>query len=214
MVTLMDSLCGLALSVGLLTSAQRGPIVPFVPDPKVPMPAAKEWKDPGYLKIVWIQSPNCDSRKAGSPVDTIVIHSTAIDSLEKTTEVFQRTKENPVSAHFTIGKDGSIVQNVSTFQRAWHAGVSKDASGRQSVNHYSIGIELVNKDDGKDGYPEAQLQALCGIIAEMRRRFPIKQLVSHEFIAIPPGRKIDPANFPWERLKYFGLPMYYGQNKN
>ena len=94
----MDSLCGLALSVGLLTSAQRGPIVPFVPDPKVPMPAAKEWKDPGYLKIVWIQSPNCDSRKAGSPVDTIVIHSTAIDSLEKTTEVFQRTKENPVSA--------------------------------------------------------------------------------------------------------------------
>ena len=186
----------------------------FVPDPKTPMPSIKEWKDPGYLKIIWIQSPNCDKRKAGSIVDTIVVHSTAIDSLRGTTEVFQQSKTNPVSAHFTIGKDGSIVQNVSTFDRAWHAGVSKDAAGRPSVNHYSIGIELVNLDDGKDGYPEPQLMALCGIIAEMKRRFPIKQIVSHEFIAIPPGRKIDPANFPWKRLAYFGLPMYYGQNKS
>jgi len=178
------------------------------------MPAAKDWKDPGYLNIVWIQSPNCDARKKNSIVDTIVVHSTAIASLEKTTEVFQQSKTNPVSSHFTIGKDGSIVQNVSTFDRAWHAGVSKDAAGRPSVNQYSIGIELVNLDDGKDGYPEPQLQALCGIIAEMKRRFPIKQIVSHEFIAIPPGRKIDPAAFPWQRLKYLGLPMYYGQNKN
>jgi N-acetyl-anhydromuramyl-L-alanine amidase AmpD len=119
-----------------------------------------------------------------------------------------------VSSHFTIGKDGSIIQNVSTFDRAWHAGVSKDAAGRQSVNQYSIGIELVNMDDGKDGYPEPQLMALCGIIAEMKRRFPIKQIVSHEFIAIPPGRKVDPNGFPWQRLKYLGLPLYYGQNKN
>ncbi len=203
------------VSPGDVTSlAQRTPIVPNVPDPRTPMPAAKDWKDPGYLNIVWIQSPNFDARKQDATVDTIVVHSTAIASLEKTTEVFQRTKVNPVSSHFTIGKDGSIIQNVSTFERAWHAGVSKDATGRPSLNHYSIGIELVNLDDGKDGYPEAQLQALCGIIAEMRRRFPIKQIVSHEFIAIPPGRKIDPANFPWQRLRYFGLPMYYGQNKS
>ena len=193
---------------------QAGRIVPFVPDPKMAMPAAKDWKDPGYLNLIWIQSPNCDKRQKHTVVDTIVVHSTAIPSLEKTTEVFQRTKPNPVSAHFTIGKDGSIVQNVSTFDRAWHAGVSKDAAGRQNVNQYSIGIELVNMDDGKDTYPDAQIMALCGIIAEMKRRFPIKQIVSHEFIAIPPGRKMDPAAFPWNRLAYLGLPMYYGLNKN
>lgn len=196
-----------------MSTSQHGTI-PFVPDPKSPMPDDAQWRDPGYLKIVWIQSPNCDQRKAGMIVDTIVVHSTAIDSLRDTTKVFQQSKTNPVSAHFTIGKDGSIIQNVSTFDRAWHAGVSKDAGGRQSVNQFSIGIELVNKDDGKDGYTEPQIQALCGIIAEMRRRFPIKQIVSHEFIAIPPGRKIDPAEFPWKRLAYFGLPMYYGQNKS
>ncbi len=187
------------------------------PDPKTPMPSKKDWKDPGYLKVEWIQSPNYGKRPHGiDDVTTIVVHSTVIPTLEETTEAFQHDEQhtpNPVSSHFTIGKDGSIVQNVSTFGRAWHAGKSWDAAGRNNVNDYSIGIELVNLDDGKDPYPEAQIQALCGIIAEMRRRFPIKQIVSHEFIAQPPGRKVDPNGFPWERLKYFGLPLYYGQNK-
>ncbi len=203
-------------NVAPTTIAQPGAIqiMPHVPDPKIPMPAEKDWKDPGFLNIIWIQSPNCDKRRMDTVVDTIVLHSTAIPSLEKTTEVFQRRSPNPVSAHFTIGKDGSIVQNVSTFDRAWHAGASHDVSGRTRVNEFSIGIELVNMDNGKDPYPDAQIQALCGIIAEMRRRFPIKQLVSHEYIAIPPGRKVDPNGFPWQRLAYFGLPMYYGRQKS
>ncbi|MEZ0327027.1 MAG: N-acetylmuramoyl-L-alanine amidase [Fimbriimonas sp.] len=185
-------------------------IVGYVPDPRMPMPTP--WKDPGYLNIWWIQSPNFNKRPEGSVVDTIVVHSTVIPTLENTTAAFQRT-ESQVSAHFTIGRDGSIVQNVSTFDRAWHAGVSKDASGRENLNHYSIGIELVNLNDGKQEYPEAQIRALQGIIGSMKRRFCIKQIVSHEYIAQPPGRKSDPMKFPWERLEYFGIPIYKGQNK-
>ena len=188
------------------------------PDPRTPMPTKADWKDPGYLNIEWIQSPNFGKRPHGiDDVTTIVVHSTVIPTLELTTEAFQRgEKVNPaaVSSHFTIGKDGSIVQNVSTFKRAWHAGKSVDAAGRNNVNDYSVGIELVNADDGKDPYTEPQIQALCGIIAEMKRRFPIKQIVSHEFIALPPGRKVDPNGFPWQRLKYLGLPLYFGRNPN
>jgi len=208
----MMSIIGACLSCVLLSSKDQ--LVPNVPDPKTPMPAAKDWKDPGYLKVIWIQSPNFDARAKGSVVDTIVLHSTAIGSLEKTTEVFQRTKTNPVSSHFTVGRDGSIVQNVSTFDRAWHAGAGHDSKGRTGPNHYSIGIEIVNMDDGHDPYTEAEIQAVCGLIAEMKRRFPIKQIVSHEYIAQPPGSKMDPASFPWNRLAYFGLPMYFGQNKS
>jgi N-acetyl-anhydromuramyl-L-alanine amidase AmpD len=182
------------------------------PDPRTPMPSKAEWKDPGYLQIKWIQSPNFGQRPHGpADVTTIVLHSTVIPTLELTTERFQ-TPSSQVSSHFTVGKDGSIIQNVSTFARAWHAGKSWDAAGRNNVNDYSIGIEMVNLDNGKDPYPEAQIQAVCGLIAEMKRRFPIKQLVSHEFIAQPPGRKQDPNAFPWERLRYFGLPIYTGQN--
>src|SRR4051812_20547580 len=85
-------------------------IVGYVPDPRIPMPTP--WKDPGYLQTVWIQSPNYGHRPQGSVVDTIVVHSTVIPTLEATTGAFQRT-ESQVSSHFTIGKDGSIVQNVS-----------------------------------------------------------------------------------------------------
>lgn len=177
----------------------------------------KPWTEPGYLRLAWIQSPNFGKRPGGiTDVDTIVVHSTVIPTLETTTSAFQRGEDvNPaaVSAHFTIGRDGSIVQNVSTFGRAWHAGVSVGPDGRRSVNDNSIGIELVNLNDGKQEYPEAQLQALRGIIAAMRRRFPIKAIASHEYVAQPPGRKNDPKNFPWERLKDFGLPIYTGEHR-
>ena len=147
-----------------------------VPDPRVPIPSP--WREPGYLRVVWIQSPNFNQRAGGiTDVDGIIVHSTVIPTLEKTTEAFSRgepANPNPVSAHFTVGRDGSVVQNVSTFARAWHAGVSVGPNGRKSLNGNTIGIELVNLNDGKDPYPEAQIQALRGIIAEMVRRFPIK----------------------------------------
>ena len=181
-----------------------------VPDPRDPVPVP--WKNPGYNKFLWLQSPNFGPRPKDAVVDTIVIHATVIPSLELTTSAFQRVSSQ-VSAHYTIERDGSFILNVSTFDRAWHAGVSQDAAGRPNVNNYSIGIELVNLNDGKEPFPDVQVQVLHNIIAGLRRRFPIKQLVSHEFIALPPGRKNDPAGFPWEKLKDFGLPMYYGQNK-
>jgi N-acetylmuramoyl-L-alanine amidase len=191
------------LTVALLV-AQQG-------DGKSPMPSP--WRDPGYMKLVWIQSPNFGPRPDGYEIDTVVIHSTVIPTLEKTTEAFQRTASQ-VSAHYTIGKDGSIVQNVSTFDRAWQAGVSTDHFGRSNVNHFSVGIELVNLNDSKDPYPQAQIDALHAILVVLKRRFPIKQLTSHEYIAKPYGRKSDPTIFPWEKLKDLGLPMYFGKPEN
>jgi N-acetylmuramoyl-L-alanine amidase/AmpD protein len=178
-------------------------------DPRDPMPSP--WKDPGFAKFLWIQSPNFGPRPEGAIVDTVVVHSTVIPTLEQTTNAFLR-ESSQVSAHFTIGRDGSYVMHVSTFDRAWHAGVSVDPNGRTNVNHYSIGIELVNLNDGKQPYPKEQVQVLKWIIAGLKRRFPLKQIVSHEFIAVPAGRKSDPAGFPWESLKDLNLPMYFGKN--
>lgn len=162
---------------------------------------------PGRNKLVWVQSPNCGSRKNMLDVDTIVLHHTAADTLGGTVRWFQDPKSE-VSAHFVVGKDGSIVQQVSTFQRAWHAGVSIDKFGRPNVNNFSIGIEMVNVGDGKDAYTEAQIEAVHHLIAELKRRFPtIKQITSHKFIAQPPGRKPDPLGFPWSRLEDLGIEL-------
>lgn len=169
-----------------------------------PMPVP--WRDPGYSRLLWIQSPHFNVRPWTEPVDTVVVHSTVTPTLEQTTKWFL-SPESKVSAHFTIGRDGSIVQHVSTFGRAWHAGVSKDKAGRDNVNNFSIGIELVNLNDGKDPYPEAQVQVLHFLIAALKHRFPLKQITSHALIAQPPGRKSDPLNFPWDRLADLGLEI-------
>jgi N-acetylmuramoyl-L-alanine amidase len=163
---------------------------------------------PGKNKVVWAASPNFGPRPADSPIDTIVLHHTASSNLGGVVKWFAMT-ESQVSAHYTIGKDGSIVQHVSTFDRAWHAGNSMDRLGRANVNNFSIGIEIVNKGDGSEPYPKDQVEAVYNVCAHLiRHRFPgIKQITSHEFIAIPLGRKNDPRGYPWETLKDLGVPI-------
>jgi N-acetylmuramoyl-L-alanine amidase len=187
-------------TVALATTVLAG-IILVGPDP-MPHP----WSDPGYNHLLWIQSPHCDERPDNTVVDTVVVHSTVNATLQNTTEWFQNPASQ-VSSHFTIGKDGSIVENVSTFNRAWHAGASKDIAGRAHVNDFSIGIELVNLNDGKDPYPAAQLQVLHNLIAHLRERFPLKYVTSHEYIAVPHGRKSDPKGFPWSTLADLGLQL-------
>ncbi len=165
------------------------------------------WKDPGYAKLVWEQSPNWNDRPKDAVIDTIVLHHTASASLGGVVKWFS-SKESQVSSHFTVGKDGSIVQHVSTFKRAWHAGVSRDVWSRENVNHFSIGIEMVNLGDGKDPWTKEQVEVVKFLILHLKKRFPdIKFITSHEYIALPSGRKNDPKNFPWDELKDLGMDI-------
>lgn len=168
---------------------------------------------PGFAKLEWYPSPNFDERPEGTIVDTIVLHHTAIASLEATAKWFADPASR-VSSHYTIGKDGSVLQHVSTFSRAWHAGVSRDIQGREHVNDFSIGIELVNAGDGVDPFTEQQIEVVGYLIGAMRFRFPtLRYITSHEYVAMPPGRKPDPKGFPWKRLEYLGLKLVYGLQK-
>jgi N-acetylmuramoyl-L-alanine amidase/AmpD protein len=67
--------------------------------------------------------------------------------------------------------------------------------GRVNVNNFSIGIELVNLNDGKDPFPQPQLTALRELLGEIIARHPIRHIVPHYEVAVPPGRKSDPAGF-------------------
>ena len=156
---------------------------------------------PGRNNIAWIDSPNLSDRPEGTVVDTIVLHHTAGSSLSGTVKWFEMP-ESQVSAHYTIGKAGDIIQQVSTWKRAWHAGNSIDSLGRSNVNNFSVGIEIVNLGNGIDPYTPEQVEAVTLLVTHLStRRFPIKYIVSHEYIAEPAGRKNDPINYPWDSLK-------------
>jgi len=185
-----------------------------VPTPANPLPPEiANWKDPGYNKIGWAHSPNFNARPAGTEIDLIILHHTANSSLTGVVKWFGTT-ESQVSSHFTVGKDGSIAYHVSNWDRAWHAGNSRDHQGRTNLNNNTVGIEIVNKGDGNDPWTEPQVKAVANLCAFLvRHRFPqVRAILSHEFIAVPPGRKPDPKNYPWESLRFLNVPLIFGRS--
>ena len=149
----------------------------------------------------YVSSPNSDRRPFGIEITCLVLHSTAQEEIGQTISLFSNPASK-VSAHFVVSKDGQVIQMVPIERRAWHAGVSQLA-GVSNVNDYSIGIEMVNRNDGLDPYPEAQYQAVAEIIRLLRTRLviPDNRIISHAEIALPAGRKSDPAGFDFRKLR-------------
>ncbi len=153
------------------------------------------------LPYEFIASPNFNERPKTKTVNCVVVHATVIPTLEKTVEHFLKV-ETQVSAHFVVGRDGRVVQMVPVEKRGWHAGVSR-WMGEGDLNNTSVGIEMVNLNDGKDPFPTEQLGAVAGIIRFLRGYYEIldSRIVSHEDIAVPHGRKTDPLGFDFSALK-------------
>jgi N-acetylmuramoyl-L-alanine amidase len=114
-----------------------------------------------------------------------------------------------VSAHYLIAEDGQVMRLVAEENRAWHAGRSV---WRQidDVNSASIGIEMVNPghEYGYRPFPEAQIDALIPLMADIQDRYGITRgnIVGHSDIA--PARKQDPGElFPWARLAKHRLAL-------
>jgi len=109
---------------------------------------------------------------------------------------FNDLKGVEVSAHCLIRRDGSIIQYVSFYDKAWHAGVSS-FNQRERCNDYSIGIELEGTDDIP--YTAEQYQQLIAVTLCLQIKFPaiiIGNIVGHCDIA--PVRKTDPGPvFDW-----------------
>ncbi|MGE5708477.1 MAG: N-acetylmuramoyl-L-alanine amidase, partial [Bacteroidota bacterium] len=117
--------------------------------------------------VIWMSSPNYGSRPGGEgDISAIVLHHTAGGSSAQNIGSYFQNPEAEVSAHYTIGKDGAIVQSVKDGKRAWHAGESS-FQGRGDVNDFSLGIELVNDGNGSDPFTDAQYNALIDLVAWM-----------------------------------------------
>lgn len=136
----------------------------------------------------------------------VIIHHTAQNSVAQTIRTFQ-VPHSKVSAHYVIGKDGRVVQMLNDYDRAWHAGKSKWGS-LTDINSSSIGIELDN--NGRDNFPDAQINSLLILLDTLKTKYYIPQLnfIGHADIA--PTRKDDPnINFPWKKLADKGFGIWY-----
>lgn len=145
-----------------------------------------------------VSSPNFAEAK-DRKITCVIIHATATGGLQSPLE-WLCLPSSKVSAHYLIDKDGTIYQLVDEKNIAYHAGESF-WQGKAHVNQFSIGIELVNPNDGFYPYPEEQLQACAALVIAICRDYRIeaKDVVGHCDIAL--GRKTDPAGFPWEDFR-------------
>jgi N-acetylmuramoyl-L-alanine amidase len=154
-------------------------------------------------------SPNAGDRAAGSAIDMIVLHYTDMadvgDALDRLCD-----PRAQVSAHYVIGRDGTVWRLVEEERRAWHAGVAqwRDVT---DVNSHSIGIELDNPGHscGYVDFAAAQIAALIALCADIvdRRAIPPEGLLAHSDVS--PDRKQDPGHlFPWPTLAAAGLGLF------
>jgi len=113
-----------------------------------------------------------------------------------------------VSSHYAIARDGTIARFVADTDVAYHAGKSTMPNdGREKVNGFSIGIELMASHPSDDptvtaenAYTDAQYEALNKLIAQLNAAHGIDNVVGHDEIA--PGRKNDPGPlFQWNRVR-------------
>ena len=79
---------------------------------------------------------------------------------------------------------------------------------RESVNAFSIGVELVATETS--GFTKMQYKHLATLTMDIVARHPIKAILGHDHIA--PGRKTDPGpNFDWthyrQELKNLGIVL-------
>ncbi|CAM5537379.1 N-acetylmuramoyl-L-alanine amidase [Rhodanobacter lindaniclasticus] len=151
-------------------------------------------------------------------VELVVIHCTELPDLAMAREYGERVLHpsgTGNSGHYYIDRDGSVLRYVPGTRVANHV---------RGHNPHSIGIELVNlgrypdwfdsrRQTMTEAYPTAQIDALLGLLAQLRVEFPnLHRIAGHEELdtALVPAsddstlqirRKLDPGpQFPWRQV--------------
>jgi N-acetylmuramoyl-L-alanine amidase len=139
-------------------------------------------------------------KSSGRKIDTLIVHS-SYDALGDdpydVDGLIAEYKQYGVAAHYLIARDGKIYHLVADKNIAYHAGESRVPDGRTGVNTFSIGIEMMNKEDGK--FASAQYAALNHLIGDLKKQYSIKYILGHSDIA--PGRKTDPWGIDWTKVQ-------------
>lgn len=169
---------------------------------------AERWY-PG-VRDHWAAASTSRSVDAILGIQAIVIHATAGASSSGAMSVL---KNHSASWHWLVPDENEAEHHqfawacIPEARTAWH--VRNDRShpavngGRPRVNHWSIGVEIVNTQSANvtDAFSEWQVQMTADIVRYCWAKYPnLKHVVSHA--ALDPARRSDPgSHFPWATFK-------------
>ena len=155
--------------------------------------------------------PDCTSTRLYNPVSgirAVVIHATAGGS---SSGALWGMKNGKSSFHWLIPDEDEAEHNQFVWKTvpeelaAWHVRNDKFHNdvweGKKKVNHWSLGIELVNRQNASDTFSDWQTHQAAKIVRYCWMKYPnLKHVVSHA--KLDPGRRTDPGElFDWQKLK-------------
>ncbi|WP_300604766.1 N-acetylmuramoyl-L-alanine amidase [Niabella sp.] len=141
----------------------------------------------------------------------IILHHTSQKSVEQTLYTFSVRKDKESSAHYVIGRDGTVYQMLNDYVRSYHAGAGKWGN-IVDMNSCSLGIEIDNDGETEKFTPD-QINALLKLLSYLKEKYsiPTGNIIGHSDYAV--GRKDDPSVlFPWAQLAKEGFGFWYDPN--
>ncbi|MEO0694964.1 MAG: N-acetylmuramoyl-L-alanine amidase [Pseudomonadota bacterium] len=170
------------------------------------VPLSEKWY-PGARTV----ARTCTSRRAVpalQAVRAIVVHATAGSSSEGAFSVMRARR---ASFHWLVPgaseeAHGALAWATAPETRAaWHVANRCShpdvAGGAKRINHISLGIEVVNRQDGREPFTDWQVQMTADIVRYAWAKYPnLVHVVSHA--KLDPERRTDPgATFPWDQFR-------------
>lgn len=162
-----------------------------------------------YSSALWM--PNNNFFPNTGKKSFVICHGTAGGSSAQGIAAFFKGTEGtaePVSSHYIVGQDGTVVQTVDEANGAYGNGVVTNPNWTGNPNYYTISIEHVKPStDNSDALTPAQQSASFALIKDICQRNGIGMHDADDTTGITGHFSIDPVNrarcpgtYPWQEL--------------
>lgn len=161
--------------------------------------------------IVWIGSPNFVAGRSGFRPVAIVDH--IMEGTLAGSDSWFRNPAAQVSAHFGIGRDGTIHQYVRGEDTAWANGRLNQPDTaidwiadavRRGINPNVLTVSIEHEGKSGDAVPERQYQASLALHRYLLDEYAIAadahHIIGHNRIDAVDRARCPGAGFPWVRL--------------
>lgn len=165
-----------------------------------------------YPDVGWFNANRASDRVFHSVdgVEGLVVHATAGGSTSGALAWWKDPEGAKASAHWIIPDEDEPAHGKSALAvvyeslAAWHVRNDKThelVNNKKRINHWTLGVEVVNRQIESDSFSEWQLQMTAQITRYAWAKYPnFRYVFSHALV--DPLRRSDPGvNFDWEKFK-------------